>query len=298
MSLGSILGGIAGLLIPGGGAITAALGSGLGGLFIDKKKPKDAIKDALIAGVGAKFFGPALQSSGFGSGITGALSSAGIGGQMTASQLAATGGAAPLQQAVAGEVAKQTATNLAVQGSTKAAEKGFMSSVLGGNPLMLYGGLTALGAVEELTKPKGGFGEELFLSKHTGNRFKTAEERDEYDSRWRAAQNRKRGYEHYTDPYGGDQEAPIEMAGIMQGVSNMASQPMFLAQGGYIEGPGTGRSDSIPAQIYQDGQPVQKAALSDGEFVMTERAVKGAGNGNREKGAAKMYAMMREFERS
>ena len=67
--------------------------------------------------------------------------------------------------------------------------------------------------------------------------------------------------------------------------------------GGYIEGPGTGRSDSIPARIYQDGQPVQEARLSDGEFVMTERAVRGAGNGDRAKGAARMYRMMREFEK-
>ena len=76
-----------------------------------------------------------------------------------------------------------------------------------------------------------------------------------------------------------------------------ASQPrMGYALGGYIEGPGTGRSDSIPATIYQNGQPVQDAALSDGEFVMTERAVRGAGNGDREAGAARMYAMMRRFE--
>lgn len=69
------------------------------------------------------------------------------------------------------------------------------------------------------------------------------------------------------------------------------------AMGGYIEGPGTGRSDSIEAQIYQNGQPVQEARLSDGEFVMTERAVRGAGNGDREKGAARMYEIMRRFER-
>ena len=76
-----------------------------------------------------------------------------------------------------------------------------------------------------------------------------------------------------------------------------ASQPrMGYAVGGYIEGPGTGRSDSIPATIYQNGQPVQDAALSDGEFVMTERAVRGAGNGDREAGAARMYEMMRRFE--
>jgi hypothetical protein len=75
----------------------------------------------------------------------------------------------------------------------------------------------------------------------------------------------------------------------------MMAQREF-AQGGYIEGPGTGTSDDIDAKIYQDGVPVQEAALSDGEFVMTERAVKGAGNGDRKKGAAKMYEMMRQFE--
>jgi hypothetical protein len=75
----------------------------------------------------------------------------------------------------------------------------------------------------------------------------------------------------------------------------MMAQREF-ARGGYIEGPGTGTSDDIDAKIYQDGVPVQEAALSDGEFVMTERAVKGAGNGDRKKGAAKMYEMMRQFE--
>jgi len=70
-----------------------------------------------------------------------------------------------------------------------------------------------------------------------------------------------------------------------------------MAMGGYIEGPGTGTSDSIPAAIYQNGGRVQEAALSDGEFVMTEAAVKGAGNGNRDLGAARMYQMMDQFER-
>ena len=59
---------------------------------------------------------------------------------------------------------------------------------------------------------------------------------------------------------------------------------MTAAGGGHIMGPGTGTSDSIPAY------------LSDGEFVMTADAVKGAGNGDRKKGAAKMYAMMNKFE--
>lgn len=69
-----------------------------------------------------------------------------------------------------------------------------------------------------------------------------------------------------------------------------------FAKGGFVEGPGTGTSDDIPATIYQDGEPVQEAALSDGEFVMTADAVKGAGDGDRNKGAAEMYRMMRQFE--
>jgi len=55
--------------------------------------------------------------------------------------------------------------------------------------------------------------------------------------------------------------------------------------GGKIDGPGTGTSDSIPAR------------LSDGEFVMTAKAVRGAGNGSRMKGARKMYEIMHKYER-
>jgi hypothetical protein len=61
--------------------------------------------------------------------------------------------------------------------------------------------------------------------------------------------------------------------------------PVTAASGGEIMGPGTPTSDSIPAM------------LSDGEFVMNARAVRGAGGGDRKDGAKKMYAMMRDFER-
>ena len=70
-----------------------------------------------------------------------------------------------------------------------------------------------------------------------------------------------------------------------------------LNQGGLIEGPGTGTSDSIKAGIYQNGKKVQEARLSDEEFVMTKKAVKGAGNGDTDLGAKRMYAMMDKFER-
>lgn len=59
---------------------------------------------------------------------------------------------------------------------------------------------------------------------------------------------------------------------------------MFPRRTGQISGPGTGTSDDIPAM------------LSDGEFVMTADAVRGAGNGSRERGVRRMYDMMRKFE--
>ena len=66
-----------------------------------------------------------------------------------------------------------------------------------------------------------------------------------------------------------------------------------MAVGGYprrellVEGPGTERSDDIPAM------------LSDGEFVINSRAVRGAdpsGRGNRYAGANNLYNIMRNFE--
>ena len=65
-----------------------------------------------------------------------------------------------------------------------------------------------------------------------------------------------------------------------------------LAQGGYprrtgqIQGPGTATSDSIPAM------------LSDGEFVMTAKAVRGAGKGDRRAGAKRMYSLMHQLEKN
>lgn len=65
-----------------------------------------------------------------------------------------------------------------------------------------------------------------------------------------------------------------------------------LAPGGYprrtgqISGPGTETSDSIPAM------------LSDGEFVMTAKAVKALGKGDRRAGAKKMYALMHHLEKN
>ena len=77
---------------------------------------------------------------------------------------------------------------------------------------------------------------------------------------------------------------------VLQGIIN----PKYKAQGGVMDlqdggeskGPGTGTSDSIPAM------------LSEGEFVMTAKAVRGAGGGDRREGARKMYEAMDRLEAS
>lgn len=83
-------------------------------------------------------------------------------------------------------------------------------------------------------------------------------------------------------------------AGNMFGVPAFQPTPLNVAEGGGImnfprmngpiEGPGTETSDDIPAM------------LSDGEFVFTAKAVRGAGKGSREDGMNTMYQMMRQFE--
>jgi len=78
-------------------------------------------------------------------------------------------------------------------------------------------------------------------------------------------------------PFGGGQSRTLAGLGAMGN--------LFMMNGGEVNGPGTGTSDSVPAR------------LSDGEFVLTAKAVRGAGGGDRDIGAARMYEMMSELER-
>jgi len=79
--------------------------------------------------------------------------------------------------------------------------------------------------------------------------------------------------------------APTPNFGEIRFPTPSMSGIMAVKAGGHISGPGHGTSDSIPAR------------LSDGEFVMTAKAVRGAGKGDRMKGARKMYELMNKFER-
>lgn len=84
-----------------------------------------------------------------------------------------------------------------------------------------------------------------------------------------------------TSPYYQPQRF-YNMGGDVMGYEHGGS---FPRKTGHISGPGTGTSDSIPAM------------LSDGEFVLTAKAVKGIGNGSRRAGAKKLYRMMHAMEK-
>ena len=81
-----------------------------------------------------------------------------------------------------------------------------------------------------------------------------------------------------------DIRVPGRPVGFAADGGGIAALEEFPRRSGRIAGPGTERSDDVPAM------------LSDGEFVMTAKAVRGAGNGSRNDGMRKMYQMMRTFE--
>ena len=72
------------------------------------------------------------------------------------------------------------------------------------------------------------------------------------------------GYNYYNDPY-----RPVRRSsGYDREFIGYAHGGDVHAGGGEVDGPGTGTSDSVPAR------------LSDGEFVLTAKAVRGAGGGD------------------
>lgn len=215
-----------------------------------------AVNAALGSGIGTLLAGGELKDAVKNAAIAGiggaGLTSAGVGPQaaMQSSQ------AALLQEGTKEALAKAAQQEvLKGEVAKQAAKTGIMSYLTPGNVLL---GTTLLGALEE---------PELEELTEEERRQRLTGERTDYQ-----------GDPNLVSRYDYSNE-PRRVNGIL-----------YAAQGGFIQGPGTGTSDSIPAMIYQNGSPVQEARLSDGEFVMTERAVNGAG------GPARMYQMMKQYE--
>lgn len=245
----------------GSAALNAALGSGIGTLAAGGDAT-DAVKNAILAG---------------GSGAL--LNTAGVPGATAGAEAAKQ---KVYQDAVMREAAKQTASQAATQAATaQAAKQGIFGTGITGGDIFL--GSSLLGLLEEPEDISDDFDPSslesrpdyegtpisgLFVDPKTGKAYNTLEE--------------------------------LEAAVQEQQTNNFANGGIAAladSVGGFIEGPGTGTSDSINAGIYQNGQKVQEAKLSDEEFVMTKKAVAGAGNGDTKLGAKRMYALMDKFER-
>ena len=258
-SLLPVIGGIAGAYFgPAGSvALNSALGSGIGTL-VAGGDAKDAIKNAIIGG-----------------GASAGLGALGVGpGAAVQSAAGQAATDAATQKVLADQATKQVVANEAAKSGILGSGIGVGDVVLGSSLLSMAGvgeeDVTDSGPTELESRPdyKGTPIAGLFVDPVTGEAYDTAEELED------AISSRK------------ERSMAMATGGIIS-----------LMNGGLIEGPGTGTSDSIKAGIYQNGKKVQEARLSDEEFVMTKNAVKGAGNGDTKLGAKRMYAMMDNFER-
>ena len=126
---------------------------------------------------------------------------------------------------------------------------------------------------EETSNPDYGRPGEAWDVEYRGTRYDLddPEERNAYKTR-KAADRRE-----YSE------REPVRAAdgGAMYGNDKMSYDTPIT---GEVSGPGSGTSDSVPAR------------LSDGEFVLTAKSVRGAGAGDRDVGAARLYDMMAELE--
>tara|TARA_Y100001937_G_scaffold127530_1_gene200069 strand:+ start:1478 stop:2269 length:792 start_codon:yes stop_codon:yes gene_type:complete len=256
-SIAPIVGGIVGTMT----GVGPGIGSGIATLLAGGD-----IKDAALAGLAGQGVG-----SLFGSGMQSAAGAA-------ATDEATKRVLADQARMQAGQLG---AKDVATKAVTEAAKKGgIFNTGLGLGEVSLIGSLAGSllggdddedsGPTELESRPdyKGTPIKGLFMDQETGITYDTAEELEEAITKRR------------------------EQAMMMAGGGIVS-----LNMGGRIEGPGTGTSDSIKAGIFQNGKKVQEARLSNDEFVMTNKAVKGAGNGDPDLGAERMYAMMDKFER-
>ncbi len=268
------IGGVIGFALGGPGG--AALGSGIGSLA-----GGGDVKDALLAGALGYGAGSFAKSIGFGLGSGGGIGSLlpsykgtsmlGLGSAPTQA-LAKTGGFDPSKMIGVGGPEKGKGIFSMFDDMSMGTKLG-----LGAGALALAGGM--FGEEEEEEKSGSGMPDTRpgevkgTLVGRSGKRYDMDDPTDmkQYADELRELQDP--GYNYYTDPY-----RPVARS------SGYAHGGDVHAGGGEVDGPGTGTSDSVPAR------------LSDGEFVLTAKAVRGAGGGDRDVGAARLYDMMSELE--
>jgi len=254
-----------------GGPLGASIGSGIGSLA-GGKSVNDALTNAALA-YGVTSFVPSSMMS------SGAQANTGMFGP-NALQRSLYSGGAGIPTTMSGP------ENFLSEGMTTGSTSGGGSSMFGGvmdfvkeNPMTSLGlGSLALGALsspeeEETRNPDYGRPGEAWDVEYRGIRYDLddPEERDAYKARKAADRQEYNEREPVSAAHGG----------AMYGHDKMSYDTPIT---GEVSGPGTGTSDSVPAK------------LSDGEFVLTAKSVRGAGGGDRDIGAARLYDMMAELE--
>lgn len=251
-----------------------AIGSGVGAL-INGASPGQALQAAAMGGVtGAAFSGiqGALSGQGFMSGVQAGFAPANAGpladafGGYKAPPVTPASGSSAVPDAV--KVARENvpATSAAQPGMLDTAKNWIAKNPATAVGIAGLGGMALASAMQpdqvqaaDMGKYKGPSDEEI-----QANRFPAGSFTQYTAPRVNVVPTYSPAYPTYYAAHGGELDARV---------------------GGHLKGPGTGTSDSIPAR------------LSDGEFVMTAKAVRGAGGGDREAGAKKMYDLMHRFEK-
>jgi len=283
-----------------GGPMGAAIGSGIGSLATGRSV-EDSLRNAALAGIG----GVAAKGLGFAQGVSGqgffaralpsykGITSLGFGSPI-GNKAVTDGILANLKAGQANlptsqlEGALTAKTDAALEAARAGADKGMFGGVMDvlGSDAFKYGALGlgagallggAMNQQEEQVAATGdmraddpnivgeGFGSVVGPFSNNVYDLTDAQDRRQYNQELLRYQDS--GFQY---------DIPV--------TSGYAHGGDVHAGGGEVDGPGTGVSDSVPAR------------LSDGEFVLTAKAVRGAGGGDRDVGAARLYDMMSELE--
>jgi len=279
--LGPILG--AGLGFYFGGPMGASLGSGIGTLA-GGGKIDDVLKNAALA-YGVTSFIPSQAAQNMG------IQKAGVEPGFLQDKI--YGGASQVPTQVAGDLSEGMVTG----GGSNAGSSGGLFDFMGDNKLLtaslassglglLMGSPDDPGYTQRPYADVTGFDINV-VDPETGEILNIKDPEDA--ARYREAMTEARRTMYDNDrmqsipgyAHGGAMVDHPESKGAMYEHDKMGYD---VAVRGEVDGPGTGTSDSVPAR------------LSDGEFVLTAKAVRGAGSGDRDVGAARLYDMMAELE--
>ena len=307
--LGAAVGGALGVSSAVGSAIVGAVGSGVGGL-IAGQKPGQALLSAALGGVGSyamASLAPGGVSGLLSGGATGAeaaeAAASGIGpgsGLEGATQAVQGAGTPDLVGTVRPDIpiplsradVMSGAASYPVSAGAIAADQAFQGPVAGGlgnlfsgniadslkNPWVAAGLAGAAGLALGSSGGKQEQAEPVITKGPTGTQL-LQQQPQKYGFNIANFQGQSPGVQVVPTSSPAFTGAPY--TGQLPGLYGVR----FAKTGGHVNGPGTGTSDDVPAM------------LSDGEFVLTAKAVRGAGNGDRIQGAKKLYKLMNTLEK-